>query len=124
MTAARISATHVLCSTGRGTRQVWASARAGIGRIGSSHVMNGHREPIQMGLVPEAALGTLVPEVENLHLPSRAQRILRLAAPSFQTVATIQGRVPVFPGPGTDTRESAVADPRAGALQRLARRRG
>src|SRR5687767_4181226 len=82
-----IGATHVLCSIGNGTDQVWASARAGIGRIASSHVMDRYFEPIQMGLVPEDALAPLPPEIEALPLPSRARRMLRLAAPSFQAVA-------------------------------------
>ena len=99
MTAAIIGATHVLCSIGSGTDQVWASARASIGRIGSSHVMDRNFEPIQMGLVPEDALGTLVPEIESLPLPSRARRILRLAAPSFRAVAKDLDRpVAVFIG--------------------------
>ena len=54
--SAVIGATHVLCAIGSGTDQVWASARAGIARIASSHVMDRHFEPIQMGLVPEDAL--------------------------------------------------------------------
>ena len=99
MTAAVIGATHVLCSIGSGTDQAWASARAGIGRICSSDVMDQDLEPIQMGLVPEAALGELVPEIENLPLPSRARRILRLAAPSFLAVAKdLPGPIPVFIG--------------------------
>ena len=70
-----IGATHVLCSIGRGTEQAWASARAGIARIGSSHVMDRHFEAISMGLVPEDALGPLVPEIDALPLPSRARRL-------------------------------------------------
>jgi 3-oxoacyl-[acyl-carrier-protein] synthase-1 len=99
MIAATVGATHVLCSIGNGTDQVWASARAGVGRITDSHVMDRHFEPIRMGLVPEDALGTLVPEIDALPLPSRARRILRLAAPSFQAVAQdLSGAVPVFLG--------------------------
>ncbi len=94
-----IGASHVLCSIGRGTEQAWASARAGIARIGSSHVMDRHFEPIQMGLVPEDALGELDPKIEALPLPSRARRILRLAAPSLKEVAEgLHGEVPVFLG--------------------------
>lgn len=94
-----IGATHVLCAIGSGTEQVWASARAGIGRITSSHVMDRDFEPISMGLVPEAALGDLVPEIEKLPLPSRARRILRLAAPSLKAVGqTVNDDVPVFIG--------------------------
>lgn len=85
--SASIGRTHVLCSIGRGTAQAWASARAGIARIGSSHVMNRDFEAIQMGLVPEDALAELVPKIEALPLPSRARRLLRLAAPSFKVVA-------------------------------------
>jgi 3-oxoacyl-[acyl-carrier-protein] synthase-1 len=97
--SAVIGATHVVCAIGRGTDQVWASARAGIARIGNSHVMDRHFEPIQMGLVPEDGLGTLTPEIDELPLPSRARRMLRLAAPSFQAVAKEVGRpVPVFIG--------------------------
>jgi len=72
--SAVIGASHVLCSIGSGTDQVWAAARAGIGRIVNSHVMDRHFEPIQMGLVPEDALGELNPEIEKLPLPSRARR--------------------------------------------------
>ena len=98
--SAVIGATHVLCAIGRGTDQVWASARAGVARIGNSHVMDRYFEPIQMGLVPEDGLGrTLTPEIDELPLPSRARRMLRLAAPSFQAVAKDVGRpVPVFIG--------------------------
>jgi 3-oxoacyl-[acyl-carrier-protein] synthase I len=97
--SAVIGATHVLCSIGSGTEQVWTSARAGIARIGSSHVMDRHSEPIQMGLVPEAALGELNPEIDALPLPARARRMLRLAAPSFQAVAKdVEPPVPVFIG--------------------------
>ena len=97
--SAVIGATHVLCAIGSGTDQVWASARAGIARIGNSHVMDKHFEPIQMGLVPEDGLGALTPEIDELPLPSRARRMLRLAAPSFQAVGKDIGRpVPVFVG--------------------------
>jgi 3-oxoacyl-[acyl-carrier-protein] synthase-1 len=94
-----IGATNVLCSIGRGTEQAWASARAGIARIGSSHVMDRNFDPIQMGLVPEDALGELVPKIEALPLPPRARRILRLAAPSLKAVAEgLDADVPVFLG--------------------------
>ena len=96
---AYIGATHVLCSIGSGTDQVWTSARAGIARIVNSHVMDRNFDPIRMGLVPEDALGQLDEDIEKLPLPSRARRMLRLAAPSFQTVAQDLGRpVPVFLG--------------------------
>ena len=94
-----IGATHVVCAIGNGTRQVWASTRAGIGRIGNSHVMDRHFESIRMGLVPEAALAPLPPEVDDLPLPPRARRMLRLAAPSFRSVAKdVNLPVPVFIG--------------------------
>jgi 3-oxoacyl-[acyl-carrier-protein] synthase-1 len=97
--SAVIGASHVLCSIGSGTDQVWAAARAGIGRIVNSHVMDRNFDPIQMGLVPEDALGELNPEIEKLPLPSRARRMLRLAAPSFQSVAKdIGSPVPLFIG--------------------------
>jgi len=44
--------------------------------------MDRHFEPSD-GSCAEDALGTLTPEIEQLPLPSRARRILRLAAPSF-----------------------------------------
>jgi 3-oxoacyl-[acyl-carrier-protein] synthase-1 len=97
--SAVIGASHVLCSIGSGTEQVWAAARAGIGRVVNSHVMDRHFMPIKMGLVPEDALGELNPEIEILPLPSRARRMLRLAAPSFQSVAREIGHpVPLFIG--------------------------
>jgi 3-oxoacyl-[acyl-carrier-protein] synthase I len=84
----RIGAHHVLCAIGNGTEQVWASARAGIARIGNSHVMDRHFDPIQMGLVPEDALPPLDEDLDKLPLPSRARRMLRLAAPSLKAVCS------------------------------------
>jgi 3-oxoacyl-[acyl-carrier-protein] synthase-1 len=97
--SAVIGATHVLCAIGNGTDQVWASARAGIARIASSHVMDRYFEPIQMGLVPEDKLPPLDPEIDKLPLPSRARRIIRLATPALQGVAKdLKGPVPIFIG--------------------------
>jgi 3-oxoacyl-[acyl-carrier-protein] synthase-1 len=97
--SAVIGATHVLCAIGNGTDQVWASARAGIARIGNSHVMDRRLNPIQMGLVPEDEFPPLEPDIEKLPLPSRARRILRLAALSFKAVAKdMDSPVPVFVG--------------------------
>jgi 3-oxoacyl-[acyl-carrier-protein] synthase-1 len=94
-----IGATHVLCAIGNGTDQVWASHRAGIARIGNSHVMDRHFEPISMGLVPEDVLPPLNEEIDELPLPSRARRMLRLATPSLQAVAKdLDGPVPIFVG--------------------------
>src|SRR4051794_41074175 len=90
---------HVLCAIGSGAEQAWASARAGIARIGSSHVMDRQFEAIQMGLVPEAALPPLVPALEALPLPSRARRMLRLASSSLKAAAAnVSGPVMLFLG--------------------------
>jgi 3-oxoacyl-[acyl-carrier-protein] synthase-1 len=97
--AATIGATHVLCSIGNGTEQVWASARAGMARIRSTEVLDREFEPISMGLVPEDALAELAPEIDALPLPQRARRLLRLAAPSLRAVGqTLKGPVPLFIG--------------------------
>lgn len=96
MTSGVIVASSVLCSAGRGTEQLWAAVRAGISRIGSSHIMDRHFEPIQMGLVPEDALEPeLPPEIDALPLPSRARRMLRLAAPALKSVLAHAGAPPV-----------------------------
>jgi 3-oxoacyl-[acyl-carrier-protein] synthase-1 len=97
--SAVIGATHVLCAIGNGTDQVWASHRAGIAKIASSHVMDRHFEPIQMGLVPEDVLPPLNEEIDKLPLPSRARRMLRLASPALQAVAKgLDSPVPIFIG--------------------------
>ena len=96
---ATISATHALCAIGSGSEQVWAAARAGIARIGNSGVMDRHADESRMGLVPEAALGTLPRQIDALPLPSRARRILQLAAPSLRAVAAgLHDPVPVIVG--------------------------
>jgi len=98
MSKAIIGATNALCAVGGGSEQVWASVRAGIGRIGSSQVMDRNFDAIQMGLVPEDQLPPLPPEVAN-GLPSRARRMLRLAAPTFSGVAQeLKQPVSVFIG--------------------------
>lgn len=94
MKPAAITSTCVLCAGGRGTDQAWASTRAGVTRIASSDVMDKNLDPIQMGLVPEDALPPLPPEFEELDLPSRARRLLRLAAPVLKAVADEAGAGP------------------------------
>lgn len=100
MKPAVIAATCVLCAGGRGTEQVWATTRAGVSRIGNSHVMDKNLDAIQMGLVPESALPPLPPDIDALGLPSRARRMLRLATPVLQAVAAEAGDGPhiVFTG--------------------------
>ncbi len=87
MTSIVIQSSNVLCAIGRGSQQAWASARAGIARIVSSHVLDRNFDPIQMGLVPEDALVPLSPDLDKLPLPARARRMLRLATPALQGVA-------------------------------------
>ncbi len=90
-----IVGSSVLCAAGRGAEQLWASARAGIARIGSSPVLDRNREPIRMGLVPEEALEPeLPPELELLPLPSRARRMLRLAGPALRSIVECAGPAP------------------------------
>lgn len=100
MKPAAITATCVLCAGGRGTEQVWASTRAGVSRIGSSHVMDRNLDAIRMGLVPEAALPPLPPDFDGLGLPVRPRRMLRLAVPVLQAVAAEAGDGPhaIFTG--------------------------
>jgi 3-oxoacyl-[acyl-carrier-protein] synthase-1 len=85
--SAVITSSNVLCAIGRGSEQAWASARAGIARIVNSGAMDRHFDPIQMGLVPEDALGQLTPDIGRLPLPTRARRMLRLATPALQGLA-------------------------------------
>jgi 3-oxoacyl-[acyl-carrier-protein] synthase-1 len=119
--SAVIGASHVLCSIGSGTDQVWAAARAGITRIASSAVISRALEPIRMGLVPDEALGELTPELDKLPLPPRARRILRLAAPSFQAVASgLERKAVVFLGlPGLTDQEAPWLRHVPGYLQLL-----
>ena len=85
--SASICASSVLCPVGRGYEQAWASVRAGLGRIGSSNVMDRHFDPVRMGLVPEDALEELAPEIDSLPLPGRARRMLRVGAPALRALA-------------------------------------
>jgi 3-oxoacyl-[acyl-carrier-protein] synthase-1 len=98
--SALIASSNVLCAIGRGTEQAWASARTGIARFTNSHVMDRHFNPITMGLVPEDALLVELPsEIEQLPLPSRARRMLRLAAPVLQGLELdATNPVPLFLG--------------------------
>ncbi len=99
MTTPFIGATSALCAVGRGADQAWASVRAGIGRIGNSHVMDRHFDPIQMGLVPEEELPPLAPEFDALGLPSQARRMLRLTAAALGPVtAGLKAPVRLFIG--------------------------
>ncbi|MGH8228996.1 MAG: beta-ketoacyl synthase N-terminal-like domain-containing protein, partial [Steroidobacteraceae bacterium] len=92
----RIVAGSVLCSAGRGVEQLWASARAGLSRIGSSPMLDRHSQPIQMGLVPDEALEPeLPPEIDALPLPARARRMLRLGVPALRSVLKQAGERPL-----------------------------
>jgi 3-oxoacyl-[acyl-carrier-protein] synthase I len=94
--AAVVIASCVLCAGGRGSEQVLATVRAGIARITNSHVMDKHFEPMQMGLVPQDALEPLPEEIDALPLPSRARRMLQLAAPVLNALAPAAGPKPVI----------------------------
>jgi 3-oxoacyl-[acyl-carrier-protein] synthase-1 len=93
--SAHIIACEALCSVGRGGDQIWSSVRAGAARIGESSIVDFRFDPVVMGLVPEAALPPLPPEVDDLPLPSRARRMLRLGAPILAAVAESAGTEPL-----------------------------
>ena len=95
MSSAHIIDCNALCAAGRGPEQIWTSIRSGIGRIGSSRVMDRRFDPIQMGLVPEDALTPLPPELDELPLPGRARRMLRLGATTLAAVAKSAGPEPI-----------------------------
>lgn len=93
---ARVTATAAICSAGCGVEQLWASVRAGLARIGNSHVMDRRFEPIRMGLVPEDSLEEpLPPQIDSLPLPSRARRMLRLGAPALRSILERAGGPPL-----------------------------
>jgi 3-oxoacyl-[acyl-carrier-protein] synthase I len=112
--AAVITASSVLCAGGRGTDQVWATVRAGVSCIGSSHVIGKDSQPIQMGLVPADELQPLPESFDTLNLPSRARRMLQLAAPVLQSVGAALGGGPIVALIGMpkliDTEEPWLAD--------------
>ena len=76
-----------LCSVGLGIRQVYASVKAGIGRIAESPVFDRSFEPIRMSLVPEDVLDSLPPAVESQPLTSRYRRMIQLASPALREAA-------------------------------------
>lgn len=94
--AAIITASSVLCSAGRGADQLWASVRAGLAGIVSSHVHDARGESIAMGLVPEDALEAQLPrEIDALPLPARGRRMLRLGIPALRSVLPASGPAPL-----------------------------
>lgn len=88
---AAIGPSSVLCAGGRGTEQLWATVRAGISGIKDSHLANRDVEPIPMGVIPEAALLLLPPELLTAGLPGIARRMLQIAAPVLRAVSTTTG---------------------------------
>ena len=94
MTNAVISATSILCAAGFGAPQVWSSVRSRVSRIRNSSVMDQNFEPIPMGLVPEEALDADDANLDALNWPSRARRMLRLAAPTLRELASAIGDTP------------------------------
>jgi len=95
VTGAVISATGVICAAGFGARQVWATTRSRVSCISNSSVMDRDFEPIPMGLVPEEALDSDDQDLGSLGWPSRALRMMRLAAPALREVASTLGDTPV-----------------------------
>jgi 3-oxoacyl-[acyl-carrier-protein] synthase-1 len=93
-----IESVGAMCAVGRGTSQVYASVRTGIGRIAASSVYDRHFEPIHMALLPEDALEPLADELEPLPLTSRRRRMVRLAAPALrEAMADVAEDVPPMP---------------------------
>jgi 3-oxoacyl-[acyl-carrier-protein] synthase-1 len=97
-----IDQTGALCSVGLGVRQVYASVKAGIGRVALSSVHDRSVEPIRMSLVPDDVLDPLPPEVESQSLTPRYRRMIRLASPALREAAAGlpegQSPLPVFLG--------------------------
>jgi 3-oxoacyl-[acyl-carrier-protein] synthase-1 len=83
---ATIEQVGAICPVGIGVEQIWSSVRAGISRFQESSVHDRWFEPIRMALLPEDALGPLLPPVDALPLTSRRRRMLRLAAPALRQV--------------------------------------
>jgi len=86
-----IGPSSVLCAGGRGTEQLWATVRAGISGIKDSHLADRDVEPIPMGVIPEAALLPLPPELLTAGLSSIARRMLQISAPVLRAVSTTAG---------------------------------
>ncbi len=76
-----------ICAVGIGIMQIAASVRAGLSRFAASPIQDRNFDPITMALLPEPALGELVPELAGLPLGARLTRLLRLAAPALQQAA-------------------------------------
>ena len=106
-----IEGVGALCAVGRGIKQVYASVRAGLGRISASSVYDQHFEPIGMALFPEDALEPLAEKLEPLPLTNRRRRIFRLAGAALrEAVAEVPETarpMPVFLG---------LPEPRPGEL--------
>jgi 3-oxoacyl-[acyl-carrier-protein] synthase-1 len=104
-----VTASNVLCAGGRGTAQVMATVRAGISRIGNSHLIDRRFDPIQMGLVPADVLEPLPPDLAHAPLPAPVRRMLQLAAPTLAGLADALPEGPVtlllglaHPGPAPE----------------------
>lgn len=75
----------MLTAVGIGTKQIAASVRAGIARMGETSLYDKRFQPFKMGLVPDEALPPLVPSLEEVvGLTSRQMRMLRLGALALQ----------------------------------------
>jgi len=108
-----ITASNVLCAGGRGTEQLWATVRARIACIKSSHIFDRYFDPIKMGLVPEDALGKLPDEFDSQGLSSGTRRMLQLAGPTLAAVAQdlAPGPLSVYLGlPPPDAADSPSMD--------------
>jgi 3-oxoacyl-[acyl-carrier-protein] synthase-1 len=91
-----ITSSSVLCAGGRGTEQLWATVRAGISCIKSSHMADGIGEPIQMGLVPADALPTMSPLSQFAPLPANARRMMQLATSALRPISELCGATPLI----------------------------
>jgi 3-oxoacyl-[acyl-carrier-protein] synthase I len=119
-----ILASSVLCAAGRGADQVWSTVRTGVSCTRNSQVIDASGDAFRMGLVPDDALMPASAELEVLSLPSRARRMLRLAAPTLQALADEVGEEPCALYLGLPKHDSADAEWPERFLAQLAERAG
>ena len=97
-----IQGAGALCAVGRGVKQVYASVRAGIGRVSASSALDRRHEPINMALFPADVLEPLAEPLAATALTDRGRRMVRLAgSPLREAVADLpegSGPLPLFLG--------------------------
>ncbi len=84
-----VAGTGVINSLGANAPMIAAAVNAGISAVRDTAIFNKRLKPIRMACVPEAVLAPLNAHLATQGIPTRQERLLRMAGPALQQLQSV-----------------------------------